>query len=373
MSVNPVERVKNVLSRPFSLGSLRLPNRVVMAPMTREFSPGGVPGEDVARYYARRAAGGVGLIITEGTYVGHDSAGSSARVPHFYGDEALAGWAAVAEAVHEEGGRIMPQLWHVGMDRVAGNPPVPDAPRIGPSGIALDGTRSGREMTQADIDNVVAAYASSAASAEALGFDGVEIHGGHGYLVDEFLWEYTNRRTDGYGGDVARRTRFAAEIVAACREAVSVDFPISFRLSQWKMGNHYQARIAETPQELETVLGLLVEAGADAFHCSTRRFHLPEFEGSDLNLAGWAKKVTGKPAISVGSVGLSNEFLQVFAGEQANVTDIVDLLDRMEREEFDLIAVGRALLGDPEWLTKVLTGRTEELNAFHVGLVGSLH
>ncbi|MEU2283748.1 NADH:flavin oxidoreductase [Streptomyces sp. NPDC013178] len=372
MSTNPVERVKDVLVRPFSLGGLTLPNRVVMAPMTREFSPDGVPGEDVARYYARRAAGGVGLLITEGTYVGHDSAGTSARVPHFHGDEALAGWSAVAEAVHQEGGRIMPQLWHVGMDRTAGNPPVPDAPRVGPSGIALDGTQSGRAMTQADIDNVVAAYATAAAAAEALGFDGVEIHGGHGYLVDQFLWAYTNRRTDGYGGDVARRTRFAAEIVAACRAAVSEDFPISFRLSQWKM-NHFQARIAETPQELETILGLLSEAGADIFHCSTRRFHLPEFEGSDLNLAGWAKKVSGKPAISVGSVGLSNEFLQVFQGEQSRVTDIGELLDRMEREEFDLVAVGRALLGDPEWLAKILAGRTDELTPFHVGLVGSLH
>lgn len=372
MPVNPVERVRDVLVRPFSLGGLALPNRVVMAPMTREFSPGGVPGDDVAQYYARRAAAGVGLIITEGTYVGHDSAGDSARVPRFHGDEALAGWAAVAEAVHRAGGRIMPQLWHVGMDRKAGSPPVPDAPRVGPSGIALDGTKSGTEMTRADIDDVVAAYAAAAAAAESLGFDGVEIHGGHGYLIDQFLWGFTNRRTDAYGGDIAGRTRFAAEIVAACRASVSDGFPISFRFSQWKM-NHYRARVAETPQELDTMLGLLADAGADAFHCSTRRFHLPEFDGSDLNLAGWAKKLTGKPAISVGSVGLSNEFLQVFQGEQAAVTDIGELLDRMERDEFDLVAVGRALLGDPEWLQKILAGRVDELTPFHRGLVGSLH
>ncbi|MFI2281222.1 NADH:flavin oxidoreductase [Nocardia beijingensis] len=368
MPTKPFERARDILVRPFSLGSLTLPNRVVMAPMTREFSPGGVPGHDVAQYYARRAAAGIGLIITEGTYIGHDSAGSSARVPHFYGDEALVGWSAVAEAVHQAGGRIMPQLWHVGMDRIVGHPPVPDAPRIGPSGIALDGTGSGREMTHADIDDVVAAYASAAATAEALGFDGVEIHGGHGYLIDQFLWAHTNRRTDAYGGDIVARTRFAAQIVAACRDSVSGAFPISFRLSQWKV-NHYQARIADTPQELETMLGLLVDAGADAFHCSTRRLQLPEFEGSDLNLAGWAKKLSGKPAISVGSVGLSSEFHQMSPGE---VTDIGELLDRMERDEFDLVAVGRALLGDPEWLAKVLAGRVDELTPFHVGLLGSL-
>jgi 2,4-dienoyl-CoA reductase-like NADH-dependent reductase (Old Yellow Enzyme family) len=343
-----------------------------MAPMTREFSPGGVPGSDVARYYARRAAGGVGLIITEGTYVGHDSAGSSARVPRFHGDDALAGWSTVADAVHEAGGKIMPQLWHVGMERVDGAPPVPDAPRIGPSGIALDGSVAGKEMTQADMDNVIAAYATAAAAAEAVGFDGVEIHGGHGYLVDQFLWTHTNKRTDAYGGDIASRTRFAAEIVAACRESVSEDFPVLFRLSQWKTSS-YHAKIAETPRELETVLTLLSEAGADAFHCSTRRFDLPEFEGSDLNLAGWAKKLAGKPAITVGSVGLSNEFLQVFQGEQSGVTGIDGLLDRLERDEFDLVAVGRALLGDPDWLVKILSGRTQELNPFHVGMVSTLH
>lgn len=369
MSTNDLEHARNILVRPLSLGSLTLPNRVVMAPMTREFSPGGVPGHDVAQYYARRAAAGIGLIITEGTYIGHDSAGNSARVPYFYGAEALAGWSAVAEAVHQAGGRIMPQLWHVGMDRAVGNPPVAEAPRIGPSGIALDGTKSGQEMTQADIDNVVAAYATAAATAEALGFDGVEIHGGHGYLIDQFLWAHTNRRADAYGGDIVGRTRFAAHVVAACRDSVSADFPISFRLSQWKV-NHYQARIADTPQELETVLGLLADAGADAFHCSTRRLQLPEFEGSDLNLAGWAKKLSGKPAISVGSVGLSNEFPQMSPGE---ATDIGELLVRMERDEFDLVAVGRALLGDPEWLAKVLAGRDDELIPFHGGLLGSLH
>ncbi|WP_067562532.1 NADH:flavin oxidoreductase [Nocardia acidivorans] len=368
MTTKLLERTNDILVRPFSIGRLTLPNRVVMAPMTREFSPGGVPGHGVAQYYARRAAAGIGLIVTEGTYVGHESAGSSARVPHFYGDEALAGWSAVVDAVHQAGGRIMPQLWHVGMDRMVGNPPVPDAPRIGPSGIALDGTASGREMTQADIDAVIAAYVTAAVSAEALGFDGIEIHGAHGYLIDQFLWAHTNRRTDVYGGDVIGRTRFAAEIVAACRDSVAGDFPIFFRFSQWKVG-HYRARIAQTPHELETMLGLLVDAGVDAFHCSTRRLQFPEFEGSDLNLAGWARKLSGKPAVSVGSVGLGDEFPHMSPGK---VTDIGELLDRMERDEFDLVAVGRALLGDPEWLTKVLAGRTDELTHFHGGLLGSL-
>ncbi|SFK89633.1 NADH:flavin oxidoreductase [Streptomyces pini] len=369
---SPSARARNTLGRPFSLGGLTLRNRVVMAPMTRQFSPGGVPGPDVAEYYARRAAAEVGLIVTEGTYVDHPSAGTSDRVPRFHGEDALAGWERVADAVHRAGGAVMPQLWHVGMVRDAGAPPFPDAPRTGPSGIPLEGDGTGHAMTHSDIDDVIAAFAAGAAAAEARGFDGVEIHGAHGYLVDQFLWSHTNRRTDAYGGDLASRVRFAAEIVAACREAVSPHFPISFRTSQWKAG-HYRARLAETPEELEAVLTPLAEAGADVFHCSTRRYWLPEFEGSDLNLAGWAKKLTGRPTITVGSVGLDNEFFAAFQGADGNLTDIDALLERLERDEFDLVAVGRSLLGDPEWAAKVLAGRFGDLSSFDAAGLSVLH
>ncbi len=139
-------------------------------------------------------------------------------------------------------------------------------------------------MTQADIDDVVAAFAKAAADAERVGFDGVELHGAHGYLIDQFLWAGTNRRTDAYGGDPVARTRFAVEIVQAVRSAVSPGFPVVFRFSQWK-ADHYDARLAETPEELEAILTPLATAGVDAFHASTRRYWLPEFDGSDLNLA----------------------------------------------------------------------------------------
>lgn len=365
-------RARDILLRPFSLGDRRFPNRLVMAPMTREFSPGGVPGQDVAEYYARRAAGGVGLIITEGTYVDHPSAGSSDRVPRFYGADALDGWRRVVEAVHRAGGRIVPQLWHIGMVRPAGAPPVPEAPAVGPSGIPLEGDEPGRTMTLEDIDAVVAAFAAGAAAAEELGFDGIELHGAHGYLIDQFLWERTNQRDDEYGGDPVSRTRFAAEIVAACRRAVSPDFPIIFRLSQWK-ANFFDVRYATSPQELEALLAPLSEAGVDIFHCSTRRFWLPEFEESDLNLAGWARKLLGKPTISVGSVGLDVAFNDSLRGESGGVTQIDALLDRLERDEFDLIAVGRALLGDPEWANKILQGRVDELQPFDAAQLRTLY
>ncbi|MGW1621212.1 NADH:flavin oxidoreductase [Streptomyces sp. NPDC002172] len=357
-------RAAEILSRPIALNGLTVPNRIVMAPMTRQFSPGGVPGEDVVSYYSRRAAAGVGLIVTEGTYVGHDSAGGSSRVPRFHGEEQLAGWAKVAEGVHAAGGTIVPQLWHIGMVRQQGQPPFADAPAVGPSGVRLDGTEGeGRAMTQQDLDDVIRAFAEAAAAAERIGFDGVELHGAHGYLLDQFLWAGTNRRTDAYGGDPVARTKFAAEIVAAVRDSVSPEFPVIFRYSQWKSDN-YDARLAETPEELEAILTPLAAAGVDVFHASTRRYWLPEFEGSDLNLAGWTKKLTGRPTITVGSVGLDGEFLKAFVGEGSGTKGIDDLLDSLEREEYDMVAVGRALLQDPEWAAKVLAGRADELKPF---------
>ncbi|MEU1014826.1 NADH:flavin oxidoreductase [Streptomyces sp. NPDC005898] len=365
-------RAARVLGRPFDINGLTLPNRIAMAPMTREFSPDGVPGTDVAEYYARRAAGGVGLIVTEGTYVDHPSAGSSHRVPHFHGEAALAGWQRVAEAVHAAGGRIVPQLWHVGVTRDEGQGPIPSAPSVGPSGIGLDGAAKGHTMSGADIDAVIAAFADSAAAAERIGFDGVELHGAHGYLIDQFLWGTTNRRTDGYGGDLASRTRFAREVVAAVRAAVSPAFPVIFRLSQWK-AYAFDAQLATDPAELEALLAPLADAGVDAFHASTRRYWLPEFDGSDLNLAGWVKKLTGRATLSVGSVGLDKEFVgpQGWAKETAS-TGIDLLLDRMERDEFDVIAVGRSLIGDPEWANKAVTGRLAEAVPYDVAQLGRL-
>ncbi|MFG3118940.1 NADH:flavin oxidoreductase [Streptomyces sp. NPDC048197] len=372
-TASAASRAAEILSRPVTLNGLTVPNRIAMAPMTRMFSPDGVPGEDVRSYYARRAAAGVGLIVTEGTYVGHESAGQSDRVPRFHGEQQLAGWTKVVDAVHEAGGTIVPQLWHIGMVRNQGEPPFADAPAVGPSGLVTAGAEpTGRAMTQQDLDDVVAAFAQAAADAERIGFDGVEIHGAHGYLVDQFLWAGTNRRTDAYGGDPVARTKFGAEIVAAVRERVSAEFPVIFRYSQWKQQD-YTARLAETPEELEAILTPLAAAGVDAFHASTRRYWLPEFDGSDLNLAGWSKKLTGRPTITVGSVGLDGDFLRSFAGQGAPVRGIDNLLDRLERDEFDMVAIGRALLQDPEWAAKVLANRFEELKPYDAAALKTLH
>jgi 2,4-dienoyl-CoA reductase-like NADH-dependent reductase (Old Yellow Enzyme family) len=354
-------RSTEALFRPFQLQGLALQNRIVMAPMTRSQSPEGVPGVDVAAYYRRRAEGGVALIITEGTLIDHPVAGFDPKVPHFYGEQALAGWRRVAEQVHAAGGRIFPQLWHVGMVVSPGQELKPGVKPIGPSG-----------MTQADIDAVVEAFAKGAQSAKELGFDGVELHGAHGYLIDQFFWGATNARTDQYGGDPVSRTRFAAEIIGEVRRRVGPDFPVVLRYSQWKLQD-FEAKLARSPEELDRFLQPLVDAGVDAFHCSTRRFWEPEFSHSDLNLAGWTKKLTGKPSITVGSVTLNEDLMMSFgAASTAGVTGIDNLLDRMDRNEFDLVAIGRSLIVNPGWPRIVRTGALNQLQPFNRSVLSEL-
>ncbi|MDP1907144.1 MAG: 12-oxophytodienoate reductase, partial [Hyphomicrobium sp.] len=141
----------DTLFKPFSLKNLKLDNRIVMAPMTRSFSPGGVPGADVAAYYRRRAENQVGLIITEGTVIDHPASTNDPRVPHIHGAAALAGWAKVVAEVHAAGARIMPQIWHVGMVRRIGDKPNPEAPPIGPSGLFKPGVKVVEPMSEAEV------------------------------------------------------------------------------------------------------------------------------------------------------------------------------------------------------------------------------
>ena len=184
------------LFQPLTVRGLELPNRIVMAPMTRNFSPRGVPGPDVAAYYRRRAEGGTGLLITEGVGIDHPAALGDAglgesHLPHLFGDDALAGWKRVVDAVHAAGGKVIPQLWHQGVLREPGTGPHPDAPSLRPSGLwgpvgranSLDAAYVERvraptqPMTDSQIQDVISAYARSARHARDLGFDGIAIHG----------------------------------------------------------------------------------------------------------------------------------------------------------------------------------------------------
>jgi 2,4-dienoyl-CoA reductase-like NADH-dependent reductase (Old Yellow Enzyme family) len=285
------------------------------------------------------------------------------QIPCFHG-EALEGWEKVVKAVHAAGGKIAPQLWHVGSIRKPGEGPYPDYPSAAPSGLLGPGKKVLEPLSTTEIDELVAAYAQAASDAVRLGFDAIELHGAHGYLIDNFFWEGTNQRDDKYGGSLENRTRFAVEIMQAIRGEVGDDFPVILRFSQWKQQD-FDSKLAQTAEELEQFLSPLSDAGVDIFHCSTRRFWEPEFEGSSLNLAGWVKKITGKPTISVGSVGLSEEFVATYSDGSAEVAGIDELLSRMEDDEFDLIAVGRALIANPDWANRVKNNDMDSIETFH--------
>ncbi|WP_118972938.1 oxidoreductase [Taibaiella koreensis] len=348
------------LFAPFQYKNLKLKNRFVMAPMTRAKAPDGVPGEANAAYYARRAAAEVGLILTEGTVIDRPASKNLKDIPNFYGDAALAGWQQVADRVHAHGGLIAPQLWHVGNSPSGWEPPVP--------------FESPDSMSTEDIERTIAAFASAAGSAKALGFDAIELHGAHGYLIDQFFWQVTNGRHDGFGGKtIGERTKFAVEVLKAVRAAVGPDMVVILRLSQWK-GADFNAKTVHTPAELEEWILPLVDAGADIFHASQRRYWENEFEGSDLNFAGWIKKISGQPTITVGSVGLNTDFTALFReGAGADKADMDELLRRFERGDFDLVAVGRQLLQDPEFVLKIKDDRLSEIRSFESASAGVLH
>lgn len=363
------------LFTPFSGGGLTLKNRFAMAPMTRWKSPDQFPGAEVAAYYRRRAENEVGLLITEGATIDHSVASQSTRIPAFHG-RALDGWRRVVDEVHTAGAKIAPQIWHVGAMRSPKDEyPNAHLPSATPSGYYKPGGKQiAPPIDKVEIQAIADSYARAAEAARSLGFDAVEVHGAHGYLIDQFLWDGLNQRDDEYGGDDVARTRFAVEVVNAIRAAIGPDFPLILRISQWKQQD-YAAKLAATPDAFAAILKPIADAGVDIFHCSQRRWWEPEFPGSDLNCAGWVKQLTGKPVITVGSVGLAGALaLGQELGTHAEAsTDIAPLARGVEAGAFDIVAVGRALISDPEWVRKVKQGRLDELRPYDKSKLETLY
>jgi 2,4-dienoyl-CoA reductase-like NADH-dependent reductase (Old Yellow Enzyme family) len=333
----------------FNLGKLKLRNRFVMPAMQRGMCDDGAPKPELAAYYARRAEGGVPLIIGESAAVDHPSATVQPNASWLTARTAGA-WARCVDAVREAGGAMLLQLWHEGALRN-------DGQALSPSGRVHPGKSNGRAMTLEEMKAIREGFVRSACIAREIGAAGVEVHCAHGYLLDQFLWHGSNLREDGYGGsDIADRVRFPAEIVSAIRHECGPDFLISLRFSQWKEVD-YGAKVAGDLGELQRMVTILQDAGVDVLHCSTRRFWEAEWAGDGRNLAGWVKALSGLPTITVGSVGLDTDVMTTFIEAKdpgARVTEaIADLEARLKEGEFDLVAVGRALIGDPDFVRKL--------------------
>jgi 2,4-dienoyl-CoA reductase-like NADH-dependent reductase (Old Yellow Enzyme family) len=355
------------LLQPLDIRRMHLKSRFVMPGMQRMWCVEGAPDHRLREYYRRRIIGGAALVISESCAINHPSA---TKDPTFAQISPVTkkAWRAVIDTVHEAGGCIFLQLWHQGAVNYGGDAERnPDFVALSPSGFSHPGEAFGRAATVAELHSIRDAFVQGAIDAQEIGADGIELHSCHGFLLDQFLWPRTNVRTDQYGGPaIADRAAFPAEVAAAVRQAVGPDFVISMRISQWKESD-YDAKIVETPGELGQLVPILRSAGVDIFHVSTRRFWSPEWDGSDLGLAGWVKSFTDAAVIAVGSIGLDIDVMATLTGEEAQPTGasrIDELVRRFRRGDFDLVSVGRSQIGDPDWVAKMRDGRIPDIRAF---------
>lgn len=341
----------DVLFQPIRLGQLELKNRIVMAPMGTNFGDGsGHVCEETVQYYTRRARGGVGLITTEAMYV-HPSGAHRTGAMGIDCDELIPGLTSLTDAVHAAGGKIAAQLTHAG--RVVGGAvrPADYARPWGPS--ALPHRKTGEmshAMTTEEIRTVVKAFGAAAVRAKRGGFDAVEVHGTHGYLLMQFMSPLWNRRADEYGGSLENRMRFPIEVVEQIRESVGPDYPVIYRMggSELLLGG----------MTLDHALALAValeKAGVSAFHVSGGINETPEDmknsigtnyapKGYFLNYAACVKKAVTVPVIAVGRLGDPDVAACAIAEHKS-----------------DMVCLGRQLLADPEWPNKVRENRTDEI------------
>ncbi|WP_338653031.1 NADH:flavin oxidoreductase [Sporosarcina psychrophila] len=343
----------NTLFETVTLGRTTLENRVGVAPMTRiSATSEGLATDQMVSYYTSFARGGFGLIITEGTYIDDKYSQTYFDQPGIVYDEQAQAWKKIVDSVHDAGAKIFMQLQHSGF-LSQGNRFRQDT--LGPSAIQPIGEKltmylgegpfsTPREATKEDITEVVASFVNASKRAQLAGFDGIEIHGANGYLLDGFLTDYTNQRTDEYGGSTENRVRLSVEVFKAIREAVGNDFTVGIRISQAKV-NDSSHKWAGKEQDAVIVFGELGQAGLDYIHVSEYEAWKPAFGTSGASLASLAKKHGKVPVIANGHLEDPERARKI-----------------IENGEADVITLGKGALANHDWVTKVKNG--EPLAAF---------
>lgn len=360
------------LFTPVAINSRIARNRFVLPAMQRA-SLNFRPTLRMVDTLRRTAEGGAAVIISEGAAPDHPAAYWQ-QVFSIVGRDTVEDWRRVAQAVlSTEDVLFLMQLWHPGPVRLVIDGmlnPYPDYPTLSPSGLVQEGRQNGIAMSLQDLEDTKEAYIQSALIAQQLGAHGVEVHSCHGYLLDTFLWQETNKRSDDYGGSMlADRAAYPAEIVSAIRRATGRDFIISFRFSQWKEVD-YTARIAQHPDELGPFLDRIERAGANLFHVSTRRFDTAAWPELDehRSLASWVRGMTNVPVIAIGSVGLSTDMPHDLFDNRDPEPQIEQDLTRVRRGleagDFDLIAAGRAQIANTDFVNCIRNGKFSELRGF---------
>lgn len=326
-----------------NLKALDLQNRVVMAPMTRARTtqPGNIPNEMMATYYQQRAT--AGLIITEATQISDDSQGYS-FTPGVYTDEQVKGWKLSTEAVHQQGAAIFCQLWHVG--RVSHPIFQKGELPIAPSALApietqiwmSDDQGNGkmvdciepRAMTQADIDRVIKDFAYSAKRAVEAGFDGIEIHGGNGYLIDQFLRTNSNKRTDKYGGSRENRTRFLIEVVDAVIEAIGAD----------KVGVRLAPFITFKDMDCPDIVATILDASKELQARDIAYMHLSEADWDDAPVIPESFRIELREVFT-NTIIVAGSYTPERADEMLN------------KGFADLVAFGRPFVANPDLVSRL--------------------
>ncbi|MHB1808000.1 MAG: oxidoreductase [Solirubrobacteraceae bacterium] len=333
--------MSSLLFSPFEVGGMPVKNRIVMPAMGSGLPDhDGFATEETIAYYERRARGGVGLMVLEASLVSPDAYGVGPEL-RLHDERYVPGLARIAQAVHRHDVRVGVQLWHPGRQTLLGEP-------IAPSAVPLSSrTPMPRALSESDIEELIARYAESAVNCRSAGFDFVEVHGAHCYLPCEFLSPLSNRREDGYGGELRARARFMLEIVRAIRHACGEDFPIFFRISG-EEGAEGGFAVAEAAQvaswlEQEGVACMSVSAGNwYALHLTIPPMSMER--GCLAPLAGKVREAVTIPVVAAGRL------------------DDPALAERLLRDgTADLIAIGRALIADPDWPAKAAAGRAEEI------------
>ena len=335
------------LFEPFRIGQMELKNRLVMPPLGTGYAADqGYVSQRLIDYHEARARGGVGLIIVEATAPDVQCRGSSTHLT--IGDESyIPGFQELTGAIHKYGAKVAIQLQHSSMEVRDG-----ELMQVGPSPVTVPARVMGvlgktpHELTVEEIAEIVQWFAAAARRAQAAGFDGVEVHGAHQYLIASFLSSATNMRQDRYGGTVENKARFLIEIVQAIRKEVGPDYPVWIRLNGQEFGFENGVTIEET----EEIVPMLVEAGAQAIHVSgygagssAIRAPIADRAGFLVPLAERVKKASSVPVIAVGRLD-------------------AELGERVLREgKADFIAIGRRLMADPELPNKSAEGRLDEI------------
>ncbi|MDR7076844.1 2,4-dienoyl-CoA reductase-like NADH-dependent reductase (Old Yellow Enzyme family) [Neobacillus niacini] len=342
------------LFEPVTLGNTTLDNRVGVAPMTRTSATAeGLVTDQMISYYTSFAKGGFGLIITEGIYTDNQYSQCYFNQPGIIDEEQAQIWKKLVDSVHQAGAKIFMQLQHTG--------PLSQGNRfmegtIAPSVVYPKGEQLKffggkgpfplpKEATKKDIEDVIKGFVDSAKRAQSVGFDGVEIHGANGYLLDAFLTDYTNQRSDQYGGTTEKRVRLLVEVSEAVREAVGPNFTVGIRISQRKV-NDSEHKWSGKEKDAEIIFGQLGKAGLDYIHVTEHKACKPAFDTSHVSLAAFAKKYGKIPVIANG-----------------NLEDPSKSSEMVEQGAADVVTLGKGALANHDWVNKVKNG--EPLSEFN--------